>query len=64
VNASAPLVGVLCRIAAATSALRVRADDVVRLERNGGTAAELHERVAVLIGRLEKVAGELEDALA
>jgi hypothetical protein len=64
VNTSAPLAGVLCRIAAATSALRVRGDDAARIERNGGTTVELQQRVEALIGRLEKVADELEDALA
>jgi hypothetical protein len=64
VNGYSPLINVVCRIAASTSALRVRADDVARREHNGGTTVELQQRVDVLIARLEKVAGELEDALA
>jgi hypothetical protein len=63
-NAYAPLVGVLGRIANATGALRVRSYDIARAEANGGSSEELRDRVEALIGRLEKVASELEDALA
>lgn len=58
------LLSTLNRIARASSVLRVRANDTGRLERNGGSTAQLRERVAVLIGKLEKIADELEDALA
>lgn len=54
----------LYRIGFASNALRARADDVRRIEHNGGTSAELEQRVGVLVTRLEKVASELEDALA
>ena len=63
-NSYSVLYGVVCRIAAATSALRVRVDDVERRERNGGTSVELQQRVEALIVRLEQTAAELEDALA
>jgi hypothetical protein len=58
------LVGVLGRITAATSAIRVRAADAVRAESNGGSGAELRERLEAAIERLEQVADQLEDALA
>jgi len=53
---------VINRIAAATSALRVRADDAERLQRNGATA-ELRARVDQLVTRLEQIADALEAAL-
>lgn len=63
-NVHGQLARVLCRIAAATSTIRTRADDAARIERNGGSTADLHARLTATIRRLEKVAAELEDALA
>ena len=57
------LVVALRRIAAATSAISIRGEDAVRLERNG-SPAELRERVEAVIKRLEAVAADLENALA
>ena len=54
---------VLLRIASATTAIRIRGEDAVRLERNG-SSAELRERVEAVIERLEAVAADLESALA
>jgi hypothetical protein len=61
---SGSLISTLSRIAAATSALRVRADDATRCEHNGGTSDAFRERIDVLITRLEQVADDLEAALA
>jgi hypothetical protein len=57
------LAGVLDRINAASGVLRVRSDDAARFEMNGGSV-ELRRRFAVLLERLERIADELEDALA
>lgn len=61
---SAPLAGVLARIASATGALRVRATEVERAERNGGGSEQFRTRIDGLVTRLEQLADELEDALA
>jgi hypothetical protein len=63
VTAQAQLLSALGRIAAATSVIRTRADDAARLERNGGSAADMRVRVEAVIERLEKVAAELEATL-
>jgi hypothetical protein len=57
------LIGVLGRITAATSAIRVRSADAVRAESNGGSSAELRKRLELVVVRLEAVADELEGAL-
>jgi hypothetical protein len=63
-NPQGRLTSVLNRIACGTGVLRVRAADIDRTDRNGGSSAELRERVELLIEKLEKVAADLEDAIA
>lgn len=60
-NPQVSLGAVLDRIAASTGALRVRANDADRQARNGG---DLRGRVEELIAQLERIADELEAALA
>ena len=57
-------IGPLNRIAAATSILRTRSEDTVRLENRGGTHAEFCQHVMAARSHLEKAAAELEKALA
>jgi hypothetical protein len=52
--------GTLNRIATATSVIRTRQEDKVRLERRGGTPAELRQRINAVAKRLEHEAEELQ----
>lgn len=62
-SAQEQFAALLVRIAAATSIIRTRADDAVRRERNM-EAGEIDSRLLSILPRLEKVAAELEEALA
>jgi hypothetical protein len=52
------------RICAAGSAIRARSYDANRLEQNGGSTAEVKDRLEVVISRLERAASDLEQALS
>jgi hypothetical protein len=61
-NPHTRIAAILDRIVSAVGAHRTRADDAIRMQRNG-TDCEQRERVEKAIARLEHVARELEDAL-
>ena len=54
----------VARIAAATSIIRTRTEDALRVEHRGGSSNELCQRVEVVVQRLEQTAQELEDLIA
>lgn len=56
------LAAAVARIAAATSVIRTRGEDVVRLSNNGSTE-EAEAALLALVERLERVADELEKAI-
>lgn len=58
-----PLNAVLDRIAHAGGALRVRAIEADRLERNGGGTAERQASLHELVKQLQAIADKLEAAL-
>jgi hypothetical protein len=57
------LAAALDRIASATSVLRTREQDAVRVEAHGGTVAEVVDRVQTAAARLEEAASRLEKAI-
>jgi len=60
---SAQLGVVLGRIASATSVKRTRHNDADNVRRNGGTKADLCQRVRAVAAELEQVADEMEAQL-
>jgi hypothetical protein len=54
---------VLGRIASATSTIRTRGEDADSIRRNGGTKADLCQRVRVVAADLNRIADELEATL-
>ncbi len=54
----------LLRIATATSVIRTRNQDTVRVEVNGGYNGDLNQRTLVAVRRLEAVAEKLEKAIS
>lgn len=62
-NVYTEMVGVLDRLAAATSISRTRLQEQTRAEVNGGSMSDLQQRVRKVIERLEQNVDELEKTL-
>lgn len=64
VNGKPDLGAVLVRIASATSVIRTRSEDALRLDVNGGTSRDVLARYAAAATQLERVAASLESTVA